>query len=109
VAHRRLALDLHVRLEVNERFEWYRVRWRGGVSDEAAARLEPLRGRLVAGWNEETNPVELIFIGDTVEEDPSGQAAGEKNRRRNLRRRNCRPAPHQGGGWGGVPYPPLPR
>jgi hypothetical protein len=62
----------------DDRFERYRVQWQGGVSGEAAARLEPLRDRLVAGWNEETNPVELIFIADTVGEGPTGKAADAK-------------------------------
>ena len=52
------------------RFALRREQWRGGVTPEAAAVLEPLRGRLAAGWNEETNPVELIFVADDA-------AAGE--------------------------------
>jgi hypothetical protein len=46
------------------RFALRREQWRGGVTPEAAAVLEPLRERLAAGWNEETNPVELIFVAD---------------------------------------------
>lgn len=46
------------------RFERRREQWRGGVTPEAAAALEPLRERLAAGWTEETNPVELIFVGE---------------------------------------------
>lgn len=55
------------------RFALRREQWRGGVTPEAAAVLEPLRERLAAGWNEETNPVELIFVADDA-------AAGEKGR-----------------------------
>jgi len=62
----------------DDRFEGLRVQWQGGVSTEAAARLEPLRDRLTAGWNEDTNPVELIFIADTVEEVPTGKVANDK-------------------------------
>jgi hypothetical protein len=62
----------------DERFERYRAQWQGGVSAEAAARMEPLRDRLTAGWNEETNPVELIFIADTAAEDPTGKAADDR-------------------------------
>jgi len=50
------------------------VQWQGGVSAEAAATLEPLRDRLTAGWNEDTNPVELIFIADTAPEEPTAKA-----------------------------------
>ena len=46
------------------RFALRREQWRGGVTPEAAAVLEPLRERMAAGWNEETNPVELIFVAD---------------------------------------------
>ena len=62
----------------DERFENFRLQWLGGVSAEAAARMEPLRDRLTAGWNEETNPVELIFIADTVEEDTTGKGADDR-------------------------------
>jgi hypothetical protein len=57
------------------RFENFRLQWRGGVPAGAAARLEPWRDRLAAGWNEDTNPVELIFIADTLEEDSTGEPA----------------------------------
>ncbi|MBK8166907.1 MAG: hypothetical protein IPK64_13270 [bacterium] len=46
------------------RFEARRRLWSGGVAPEAAGALEPLRARLEAGWTEETNPVELIFVGE---------------------------------------------
>ncbi|MBK7047055.1 MAG: hypothetical protein IPH48_11215 [bacterium] len=46
------------------RFSLRREQWRAGVTPEAATVLEPLREQLVAGWNEETNPVELIFVAD---------------------------------------------
>lgn len=48
----------------SDRFERRRALWRGGAAPGAAAVLEPLRGRLVAGWTEETNPIELIFVGE---------------------------------------------
>jgi hypothetical protein len=62
----------------DSRFEKWRRQWQDGVAGEAAAQLEPLRDRLTAGWAEDTNPVELIFIADTVEEDPTGKAADDK-------------------------------
>lgn len=46
------------------RFERRRQQWNGGIAPEAAGVLEPLRARLEAGWTEETNPVELIFVGE---------------------------------------------
>ncbi|MBK7671217.1 MAG: hypothetical protein IPJ24_07465 [bacterium] len=46
------------------RFSLRREQWREGVAPASAAVLEPLREQLVAGWNEETNPVELIFVAD---------------------------------------------
>lgn len=46
------------------RFERRREQWSGGIAPEAAGALEPLRARLEAGWTEETNPVELIFVGE---------------------------------------------
>jgi hypothetical protein len=46
------------------RFERRRGQWSGGIPAEAAGVLEPLRARLEAGWTEETNPVELIFVGE---------------------------------------------
>lgn len=52
------------------RFERRRELWRGGVGPDAAARLEPLRERLAAGWTQETNPVELIFIDDAAGANP---------------------------------------
>ncbi len=48
----------------DDRFTLRREQWRAGVTPEAAAVLEPLRERLAAVWNEETNPVELIFVAD---------------------------------------------
>lgn len=45
------------------RLERRREQWRAGAGD-AGSVLEPLRARLEAGWTEETNPVELIFVGD---------------------------------------------
>lgn len=45
------------------RLDRRREQWRAGAGD-AAAVLEPLRARLESGWTEETNPVELIFVGD---------------------------------------------
>ena len=45
------------------RFAGLRDQWKGGVSAGAAPLLEPLRARLVAGWTEETNPIDLVFIG----------------------------------------------
>ncbi len=55
------------------RFALRREQWRGGVTPEAAAVLEPLRERLAAGWNEETNPVELIFVADDAAAGGKGQ------------------------------------
>lgn len=49
------------------RFERRRALWRAGVDTSAAAVLEPLRTRLEAGWTEETNPVELIFVAEQGE------------------------------------------
>jgi hypothetical protein len=46
------------------RFDSLREQWPGGVPEAAAAVLEPLRERLVAGWTAETNPVDLVFIGE---------------------------------------------
>lgn len=49
-----------------DRFARWRRQWEGGVTPEAAARLQPLRSRLEAGWTAETNPVELIFVADRL-------------------------------------------
>lgn len=54
----------------SDRLERRRELWQAGVVPGAAAVLEPLRARLEAGWTEETNPVELIFVG---EEAPGGR------------------------------------
>lgn len=62
----------------DDRFENFRLQWQEGVPAEAAALLEPLRDRLTAGWNEDTNPVELIFIADTAAVDPTGKGASGK-------------------------------
>lgn len=62
----------------DSRFAKWRRQWQDGVAVAAAAQLEPLRDRLVAGWTEETNPVELIFIADTEKKEPTGAAADDK-------------------------------
>ena len=48
----------------DKRFAALRAQWPGGVADGAKAVLEPLRARLEAGWTTETNPVDLVFIGE---------------------------------------------
>lgn len=45
-------------------FGRWRTQWKGGAGAAAEAVLTPLRARLEAGWTEETNPVELIFLSD---------------------------------------------
>lgn len=48
-----------------EEFDRLRAQWKGGAGAGAEAVLSPLRARLEAGWTEETNPVELIFLAGT--------------------------------------------
>lgn len=56
-----------------EHFARRRALWQAGVGEAASAVLEPLRARLVAGWTEGTNPVELIFVEDIA---AAGDARG---------------------------------
>lgn len=48
----------------DQRFNSLRAQWKGGVAGGAGDVLEPLRARLAAGWTTETNPVDLVFIGE---------------------------------------------
>ena len=56
-----------------DRADTLRALWKDGVSVGAALHLEALRNRLLAGWTEDTNPVELIFTGDADGDQDTGR------------------------------------